>query len=71
MIIFFSIASYCIESHCVESNRNRIVIGVNRIASVPASYVSLMYRIVGYASRCVSYRPESRDAHIFFFFFFL
>ncbi len=40
-----------IESHC-------FVIGVNRIASLAASYVSSMYRIVGYASRCVSHRPQ-------------
>ncbi len=32
-------------------------------ASVAASYVSLMYWIIGYASRCVSYRPQSWDAH--------
>ncbi len=42
----------------IASNRNCIVIGVNRIRSVAASYVSLMYRIVGYASRYVSYRPQ-------------
>ncbi len=36
-----------IESHC-------IVIGVNRIALLAASCVSSMYRIIGYASRCLS-----------------
>ncbi len=40
-----------IESHC-------IVIGVNRIALLAASYVSSVYCIVGYASRCVSHRPQ-------------
>ncbi len=55
----FSIASYCVESHCVESNRNRIALHRDRgesyrIASLAASYVSSVYRIVGFASRCVS-----------------
>ncbi len=58
-IIFFPL-------HCISSNRivlNRIelhciVIEVNRIASVPASYVPSMYHIVGYASRCVSHWPQ-------------
>ncbi len=38
-----------IESHC-------IVIGVNCIAT--HGYVSSVYRIVGYASRCVSHRSQ-------------
>ncbi len=55
----FSIASYCVDSHCVESNRNRIALHRDRsesyrIASLAASYVSSVYRIVGFASRCVS-----------------
>ncbi len=57
----FSIASYCIELHCVELNRialHRNRVESYRIASVAASYVSSMYRIVGYASRCVSHRPQ-------------
>ncbi len=46
----------------IESNRNRIALHRDRgesyrIALVAASYVSLMYRIVGYASRCVSSIP--------------
>ncbi len=54
---------HCIESHCVESNRNRITLHRHRgesyrIALLAASYVSSMYRIVGYASRCVSHRPQ-------------
>ncbi len=58
-----SIGSYCIESRCVESNRNRITLHRNRgeshrIASLAASYVSSLYHIVGYASRCVSHRPQ-------------
>ncbi len=58
----FSIASHCIESHCVESNRNRIALHRNRGESYRIAscfiYVSSMYRIVGYASRCVSHRPQ-------------
>ncbi len=54
---------HCIESHCIESNRieirsHCIVIGVNRIASLAASYVSSVYRIIGCASRCVSHQPQ-------------
>ncbi len=50
----------CNESHCML-NRIKIgscciVIAVNRIASVAA----LMYRIVGYVSRCVSHWPQVR-----------
>ncbi len=51
-VIIFSSLHWC---HClIESNRNRIALHCNRseshhIASVAASDVSLMYRIVGYS----------------------
>ncbi len=48
--------SYFFPLHHIISNRFEvelycIVIGVNRITSLAASYVSSMYRIIGYASR--------------------
>ncbi len=63
IIYFFSIALYCIESHCVESNRNWITLHHNRAESyritlVAASYVWLIYHIVGYALRCVLHRAR-------------
>ncbi len=60
-IIFFSIASYCTESPCVESNRNRISLHHNRGKSYRITsywYLLHMYCIIDYASRCMSYRPQ-------------
>ncbi len=58
-IIFFPL--HHIASNRIVLNQNKIeshwiIIGVNRIASLAASYVSSMYRIIGYASRCVSHQ---------------
>ncbi len=51
----FSIVSYCIESHCwIEIESHYIGTGVNHITTLAALYVSSVYRIVGYALRCVS-----------------
>lgn len=49
--------------HCVESNWNLISLHCNRgesyrITPVAASYVLLMYHIVGYALRCVPHRAQ-------------
>ncbi len=50
------IASYCIESHCVESNRNRI-------ASLAASYVSSVYHISGLHRDAYRIGLSYGDAH--------
>ncbi len=61
VIIFFPlhrIASNRIVLNWIEIESHCIVIEVNLIASLAASYLSSMYHIVGCASRCVSHRPQ-------------